>query len=112
MGAFVETLGEKCVFVAPEDPKHELKLADPADAPLLQHLKKLRQEREIRLEKRRKKWESYDGYETYEQPKERVKKPKWRCSECGSSRHLEEDPDDRGVFYCLNCWEYWENQAA
>merc|ERR1712066_434 len=40
------------------------------------------------------------------------KKSKWFCSECFTTKNLEEDPDDRGVFYCTYCWESWEVKAA
>merc|ERR1711920_1201958 len=88
-----------------------LKPADPSDTPLLQHLKNKAKERRTRAEKRRGKWSSQmDSIGEDEQPSS--KKGKWRCSECGTSKNLEEDPDDRGSFYCTGCWESWEEHPV
>mmetsp|Transcript_83577 Transcript_83577/g.233292 ORF Transcript_83577/g.233292 Transcript_83577/m.233292 type:complete len:426 (+) Transcript_83577:182-1459(+) len=109
---FVEALGQPKVFVAPENPKDSLRPDTPGNTPLLQHLKKTLKERRERAErklKERKKWSSYSGMD---QIAEEPRMPKWRCSECGTSRHLEEDPDDRGTFYCTRCWEAWESEPA
>jgi hypothetical protein len=32
---------------------------------------------------------------------------KWRCGECGTPNKLEEDPYDRGSYYCDGCYESW-----
>merc|ERR1712048_1431026 len=108
---FVESMSQPKKFEAPEDPK-SLKPSDPTDTPLLQHLKKTFKERRERAEKRqrereRKKWSGY-----MDQIQEEPKRSKWRCSECGTSKRLEEDPDDRGTFYCTPCWEFYEHEAA
>merc|ERR1712187_478142 len=108
---FVESMSQPKKFEAPEDPKL-LRPSDPTDTPLLQHLKKTLKERRERAEKRqrdreRKKWSGY-----MDQISEEPKRSKWRCSECGTSKRLEEDPDDRGTFYCTPCWEYYEHEAA
>merc|ERR1712222_208825 len=92
-------------YVPPENPVLSLRPADPGDTPLLQHMKIRSKERQKRSEKREKKrWrgDSNLGY-IDEEPKK-----KWRCHECGSSKHLEEDPDNLGTFYCTRCWEAWE----
>merc|ERR1712014_53351 len=70
------------------------------------------QERRARADKRRKereKWRPEGGY-IEEDPS--WKKSRWRCKECGATKNLEEDPDDRGVFFCTPCWEYWESEEA
>merc|ERR1712014_158613 len=102
---------EPKTFEPPEDPK-SIKPSDPSDTPLLQHMKKTLKERRERAEKRqrereRKKWSGY-----MDQIAEEPKRSKWVCSECGTTKRLEEDPDDRGTFYCTPCWEFYESQAA
>merc|ERR1712060_285506 len=102
---FVDALANKATFDAPPDPKQELRPAVAGDTPLLQFMK-------TRAEKRRKereKWRPEGGY-IEEDPK--GKKSRWRCKECGATKNLEEDPDERGVFYCTPCWEYWESEEA
>mmetsp|Transcript_68389 Transcript_68389/g.189265 ORF Transcript_68389/g.189265 Transcript_68389/m.189265 type:complete len:435 (+) Transcript_68389:72-1376(+) len=108
---FLETLSEasKAVYEAPPDPKVLLKPTDYGDTPLLNYMKTRSKERRARAEKKEKKWRREGGLE---QIAEEPKKAKWRCAECGTSKHLEEDPDDRGTFYCTYCWESWESQQA
>jgi len=108
---FVASLSApKAQYVGPQDPKHELRPTDPSDTPLLQHLKSKAKERRTRAEKakEKRKWRS-DGLELIE---EEPKRPKWRCAECSTSKNLEEDPDARGTFYCVRCWESWESHQA
>lgn len=103
---FVEKLSEtKGAYVAPPN-LALVRPADPADTPLLHYLKNKVIEKRSRAEKKEKKrWR--EGTE-----QEAPKKAKWHCSNCGTSKHLEEDPDDRGTFYCGRCWESWESSAA
>lgn len=108
---FLESLEGKRTYEAPPDPKVLLKPLDYGDTPLLNFMKKRSTERRARFEKREKKrW----GAESrgLEQIDEEPKKAKWRCAECGTSKHLEEDPDDRGTFYCTYCWDSWESHQA
>ena len=32
------------------------------------------------------------------------------CATCRAKKNLEEDADNRGVFYCKSCWEEWEGK--
>eukprot|EP00927_Polykrikos_kofoidii_P064685 TRINITY_DN6017_c0_g1_i1.p1 TRINITY_DN6017_c0_g1~~TRINITY_DN6017_c0_g1_i1.p1 ORF type:complete len:511 (+),score=134.89 TRINITY_DN6017_c0_g1_i1:153-1685(+) len=113
--AFVQQLADPKVFVAPE--KEVLRPDNPGDTPLLEHMRKAAKEKRRLAEKRAssgtsRKWRS-EGYGLDLIPEETTtKRPKWRCSECGTSKKLEEDPDERGVFYCTPCWETWETEAA
>jgi len=105
---FLETLAKpKEAFVAPEDPKLAAKPLDPSATPLLQHLRDKAKERRERAEKKaNRKWKSQmDSIGEDEEPR---KKGKWFCGECGTTKKLEEDPDDRGTSYCTHCWESWE----
>lgn len=100
---FVESLSAPKTFEAPPDPVAALQPATAKDTPLLNYMKTRAAERRARQEKRereRKRW--HDRLGRIEE------KPKWRCAECGTSKHLEEDPDQRGVCYCTYCWETWE----
>jgi len=111
---FAETLGKpKEAFVAPEDPRLAAKPLDPASTPLLQHLRDRAKERKERAEKKaNKKWKGQmDSIGEDEEASSSRKKAKWLCGECGTSKSLEEDPDDRGSFYCTRCWESWETTA-
>merc|ERR1712039_316044 len=104
---FVESLAQQGAvrYEAPPDPKADIRPDESGETPLLLYMKTRAKERRARLEKReKKKWRPEADY-IAEEPK----KPKWRCKECGTSKNLEEDPDDRGVFYCVGCWEYWES---
>lgn len=100
---FVENLSAPKTFEAPPDPVATIQPATAKDTPLLNYMKTRAAERRARQEKRereRKRWHDRLG---------RIdEKPKWRCAECGTSKHLEEDPDQRGVCYCTYCWETWE----
>merc|ERR1712039_242687 len=102
---FVASLAEgKGPYEAPPNPVDSLKPANYADTPLLNFMKQRAKERRERLEKQKKKWKpSADTID------EDPKKAKWRCSECGTTKNLEEDPDDRGTFYCTYRWESWES---
>mmetsp|Transcript_44944 Transcript_44944/g.103902 ORF Transcript_44944/g.103902 Transcript_44944/m.103902 type:complete len:422 (+) Transcript_44944:60-1325(+) len=108
---FVESLSEaaKAAYEAPPDPKQLLRPADYGDTPLLNYMKTRSKERRARFEKKEKRRWRDSGLEFIA---EEPKKAKWHCAECGISKHLEEDPDDRGTFYCTQCWESWENQQA
>jgi len=110
---FLEGLANKATtYDAPPNPKMELRPATPGDTPLLQFMKTRATERRARAEKRRKereKWRPEGGY-IEEDPS--WKKSRWRCKECGATKNLEEDPDERGIFYCTPCWEYWETEEA
>lgn len=100
---FVESLSAPKTFEAPPDPVAALQPATAKDTPLLNYMKTRAAERRARQEKRereRKRW--HDRLGRIEE------KPKWPCAECGTSKHLEEDPDQRGVCYCTYCWETWE----
>mmetsp|Transcript_86221 Transcript_86221/g.136968 ORF Transcript_86221/g.136968 Transcript_86221/m.136968 type:complete len:392 (+) Transcript_86221:66-1241(+) len=102
---FVESLSAPKTFEAPPDPVAALQPATAKDTPLLNYMKTRAAERRARQEKRereRKRW--HDRLGRIEE------KPKWRCAECGTSKHLEEDPDQRGVCYCTYCWETWESK--
>ena len=85
----------------------QLQPSSAKDTPLLNYMKTRAVERRAKQEKRereRKRWHDRLG---------RIdEKPKWRCAECGTSRRLEEDPDQRGVCYCSYCWESWEAKDA
>lgn len=108
---FIEGLNKpKEAFVAPENPFLSLKPADPASTPLLLHLKNRAKERRERLEKRAaKKWKpSGEAIDEEWDWDSSSKRSKWYCSGCGTKKHLEEDPNDRGSFYCTYCWESWE----
>lgn len=110
---FVESLADtKIQYEAPPNPVTLLKPLDYGDTPLLNYLKNRSKDRrgQIKKERERKRWhpEGKGGLEQIAE--EESKKPKWQCAECGTSKHLEEDPDDRGTFYCTYCWESWENQ--
>lgn len=110
---FVEKLSAKSSYEAPPNPVTLLKPADYGDTPLLNYLKNRSKERRARIEKKdKKRWR--DGGPGGLEPvaEEDPKRAKWRCAECGTSKHLEEDPDDRGTFYCTYCWESWENQPS
>merc|ERR1712039_1136501 len=109
MGEFVASLQEKKEFEAPPDPKAELKPADYGDTPLLNFMKTRALERRARWEKRQSK-KSWYGMDQI--PEDTPKRPKWFCSDCYTTKNLEEDPDDRGVFYCVYCWETWESKQA
>jgi len=107
---FLAGLSEKPEYDPPADPKASLRPLEPGDTPLLQYMKTRAIERKARWEKKqKKKSESWYGMETVE---EHPKRTKWRCSECGTQKYLEEDPDNRGTFYCTYCWESWETEAA
>lgn len=101
---FLEGLSEKKGFEAPPDPKASVRPAEPGDTPLLNFMKTRALERKARWEKKqsKKNWYALEAVE------EKPKRAKWRCSECGTSKNLEEDPDNRGTFYCTYCWESWE----
>lgn len=105
---FVESLGEKKTFEPPPHPVESLRPADPGQTPLLIHIKKMKEkrEREKKKERQSKRWDS--GLQAVDEEAPTRRRGRWRCSECGTSRHLEEDPDDRGTFYCVSCWESWE----
>lgn len=116
---FVENLSKpKEAFVAPDDPKFSLKPAVPGETPLLLFIKKKAEERKSRKESRylkeKAKWwpegDSIPEEDYYASGKKG--KGKWRCSECKTSKGLEEDPDNRGTFYCTQCWESWETSAT
>lgn len=101
--AFLDELSVKKEFEAPPDPKAGLRPADPSDTPLLLHMKQRALDRKAKWEKRQsKRWNYMDHLA------EEPKRPKWACSECYGVKNLEEDPDDRGVFYCTYCWDTWE----
>lgn len=105
---FLERLQEKVQYEPPADPKASLRPLDAGDTPLLNFMKTRALERRARWDrKQNKKW-VYSEQAVEEQPR----RPKWRCSECGTSKHLEEDPDDRGTFYCTYCWEHFESQQS
>jgi len=109
---FLESLANKPTYDAPPNPKAGLRPATPGDTPLLQFMKTRAEERRARADKRRKereKWRPEGGY-IEEDPS--WKKSRWRCKECGGLKNLEEDPDERGVFFCTPCWEYWETEEA
>ncbi|CAE7511599.1 UPF3 [Symbiodinium pilosum] len=102
---FLEGLAAPKMFEAPPDPVAELQPSSKKDTPLLNYMKTRAAERRARQEKRereRKRW--HDRLGRIEE------KPRWRCAECGTVKHLEEDPDARGTFYCTYCWEIWEAQ--
>jgi len=104
---FVESLSSTVVYEAPPDPKVLLKPLDYGDTPLLKFMQTRAKERRARKEKQdKRRWREMESIA------EDPKKAKWRCAECGTSKHLEEDPDDRGTFYCTYCWDSWETQAA
>ncbi|CAE7306657.1 UPF3 [Symbiodinium microadriaticum] len=102
---FLDGLAVPKAFEAPPDPVSELQPSSKKDTPLLNYMKTRAAERRARQEKRereRKRWHDRLG---------RIdEKPRWRCAECGTVKHLEEDPDSRGTFYCTYCWEIWEAQ--
>eukprot|EP00439_Symbiodinium_sp_Y106_P067299 s1490_g11.t1 len=102
---FLDGLAVPKTFEAPPDPVSELQPSSKKDTPLLNYMKTRAAERRARQEKRereRKRWHDRLG---------RIdEKPRWRCAECGTVKHLEEDPDSRGTFYCTYCWEIWEAQ--
>eukprot|EP00929_Paragymnodinium_shiwhaense_P039608 TRINITY_DN20799_c0_g1_i1.p1 TRINITY_DN20799_c0_g1~~TRINITY_DN20799_c0_g1_i1.p1 ORF type:complete len:401 (+),score=151.60 TRINITY_DN20799_c0_g1_i1:150-1352(+) len=108
---FLENMNAPKAYVAPPNPKDDVQI-DPSKTPLLEHMKKILKEKKLRAEKKAKKWstgrDSYSGMEKIEEGKSWKK---WRCSECGTSKNLEEDPGERGVFYCTDCWESWESEA-
>merc|ERR1712139_320601 len=97
---FVESLSKpKEAFVAPENPALSLKPADPASTPLLLHLKNKAKEKKARAERRaNKKWRP-EG-DAIDEDGHSGRKGKWYCTDCGTSKNLEEDPDNRGSFYC------------
>merc|ERR1712014_322733 len=102
---FVAALAEKGPYEAPPNPIALLKPASNADTPLLNYMKQRVKDRRERFEKQKKKWKpSADTID------EDPKKAKWYCTECGTTKNLEEDPDDRGTFYCTYCWESWESE--
>jgi len=105
---FLETLADasKKVYEAPPDPKVLLKPLDYGDTPLLKFMQTRAKERRARAEKKARRWREMETIQ------EDPKKAKWRCAECGTSKHLEEDPDSRGTFYCTYCWESWETHEA
>merc|ERR1712048_356042 len=86
------------------NPLLSVKPLDFGDTPLLNHLKTREKERRAKREK--KHWRG--SLETVDEEK----RPKWYCAECGVSKQLEEDPDHRGTFYCIYCWEVWESQPV
>merc|ERR1712187_979277 len=104
---FVASLAEKGSYEAPPNPIASLKPASYADTPLLNYMKQRAKDRRERFEKQKKKWKpSADTIDEYSA------KAKWYCTECGTTKNLEEDPDNRGTFYCTYCWESWEAQEA
>lgn len=106
---FLERLSNpQAAFEAPPNPVASLKPAEPGDTPLLRYMKERSKERRSRLERRereRRRWR-----ESLDQIAEEPKRHKWQCSECHTTKNLEEDPDNRGTFYCTYCWEQWESK--
>jgi len=105
---FVEDLSKKKVYVGPDDPRKTRE--KETTTPLIEHIRQKAKERKERSERRIKdrnqKWKGYmDGIT------EEPKKSKFKCSECGTARSLEEDPDNRGTFYCTPCWESFETES-
>mmetsp|Transcript_9083 Transcript_9083/g.20197 ORF Transcript_9083/g.20197 Transcript_9083/m.20197 type:complete len:396 (-) Transcript_9083:48-1235(-) len=103
--AFIEKLAQpKGQPDLPPNPKED-RAADPGDTPLVAFMKKQAKEKQARAEKARKKWEAYE--------EKGSKRSEWYCSECytTNAKKLEEDPDNRGTFYCKRCWESWESHA-
>lgn len=101
---FAEGLKGKKEYEPPLDPK-SFKPTDYGDTPLLNFMKTRAIERKTRWEKRQSNKKNWYGMESVE---ENPKRNKWCCSECGATKNLEEDPDNRGTFYCTYCWESWE----
>lgn len=107
--AFLEVLsGPKPGYEAPEDPKTLLRPENPSDTPLIKHMQVRAKDRRAQAEKRSKRWKESLGWIA----EEASGRGKWRCSECGTSKRLEEDPDNRGTFYCSSCWEGWEAHGS
>jgi len=102
-------------FEAPDNHETSSK-PEAGQTPLLLFLAARAKERRARVEKRQaKKWAPQgDSIEEDWDSKDYSsgRKAKWRCGECGSSKNLEEDPDERGCFYCTRCWESWETAAT
>lgn len=109
---FVEGLTKtKEAYVGPENPKFADRPA-PGTTPLLLFMANKAKERRARLDKRQKdKQRWWPEGDSIPEDDSGGKKSKWRCGECGTTKKLEEDPDDRGQFYCTGCWEYWEVKA-
>jgi len=107
---FLEKLEKGAEYEAPENPRLALKPSNPKDTPLLNYMKDRAVERRAKAAKRereRQKWREDRLGRIAED-----KKSKWRCTECGTYKNLEEDPDNRGTFYCTYCWESYEAKAA
>merc|ERR1739841_79168 len=107
MGEFLESLEAPKTFEPAEDPVLAIRPADKKDTPLLNYMKTKAVERRARQHKRereRQKWRDSLGRISEK------KEAKWRCSECRTTKNLEEDPDNRGTFYCTYCWESWDAQ--
>jgi len=100
--AFVEALKKPKGLPEPKEGTEPVKKADVGDTPLLAFMKKQAKDKKARAERQKKKWDSYED--------EGSKRSKWYCSECytTNTKKLEEDPDNRGTFYCKKCWESWE----
>ncbi|CAJ1346268.1 unnamed protein product [Effrenium voratum] len=104
---FLESLSAPRTFEAPPNPVSLIQPSSAKDTPLLNYMKTRAAERRARQDKRereRKRW--HDRLGRIEE------KPKWRCAECGTTKQLEEDPDARGVCYCVYCWEKWEAKES
>merc|ERR1712187_904819 len=92
---------------APDNPLNLIKPANPQDTPLIKYMQDKAKGRKAKAEKRAKKWAAMESIH-----EEKATKSSWTCAECGTTKNLEEDPDDRGTCYCQWCWESWESMPA